>query len=268
MTSESLIVDIRQENPLIHCLTNIVVANFQANGLLALGASPIMADSIEEAAEVSAFSSAVLINIGTLNPISVEAMIAAGKSANEHRKPLILDPVGVGATAFRKKTVEKLLAELKVSLIRGNAAEIATIAGLEWSSKGVDAGEGTANLEQAAQTVAKQYRCVVAVTGETDIVTDGEQLIRITGGHPLMSRVTGTGCLLSAVSAAFLAVGNDRPLEAVAESLAFYKKAGEVAAEEAEGPGDFEVQFLNALYTLNENTCTTSKQRRIGEAVK
>ncbi|KXH79737.1 hydroxyethylthiazole kinase [Sporosarcina sp. HYO08] len=259
--------DIKQKNPLIHCLTNIVVANFQANGLLALGASPIMADSIEEAAEVAAFSSAVLVNIGTLDPASVDAMIAAGKSANEHGKPLVLDPVGVGATAFRKRTVEKMLGELKVTLIRGNAAEIAAIAGVEWSSKGVDAGDGTANLDVAAQKVAKQYGCIVAVTGETDIVTDGVQLIRITGGHPLMSRVTGTGCLLSAVSAAFLAVGNDRPLEAVAESLAFYKKAGEIAAGEAKGPGDFEVQFLNALYTLNENTFANIKQTRIGEKV-
>ena len=247
----SLLDELRQQNPLVHCITNSVVANFQANGLLALGASPIMADAIEEAAEVTAFSSSILLNTGTLNSSTVESMMAAGKSANVNGRPLVLDPVGAGATAFRKNTVVKLLAELDITLIRGNAGEIAAIAGVEWEAKGVDAGDGKANIVEAAKDVARSNRCFVAVTGETDIVTDGEQIIRITGGHPLMTRVTGMGCLLSAVSAAFLAV-SPKSLEAVAHSLAFYKKAGEVAAEQAPGPGDFVVHFLNALYQLDD----------------
>lgn len=248
----SLLNKLRQQNPLVHCITNIVVANFQANGLLALGASPIMADSIEEAADVSAISSCTLLNIGTLDSSAVTSMFAAGKAASTKGRPLVLDPVGAGATGFRKQTVAKLLEELEITLIRGNAGEIASIAGVNWKAKGVDAGNGTANIVEAAKDVARRHRCLVAVTGETDIVTDGEKVIGIKGGHPLMSRITGMGCLLSAVSAAFLSIGKLAPIETVAYSLAFYKKAGEVAAEQASGPGDFAVHFLNAMHQLED----------------
>lgn len=248
----SLLYELRRQSPLVHCITNNVVANFQANGLLALGASPIMADAIEEAAEIAAVSSCTLLNIGTLDSSVVESMIAAGKSASFKGRPLVLDPVGAGATAFRKQTVAKLLEELAFTLIRGNAGEIASTAGVEWKAKGVDAGEGSANIVEAAKDVARRHHCLVAVTGETDIVTDGEKIIRIKGGHPLMTRITGMGCLLSAVCAAFLSVGMHAPLETTAYSLAFYKKAGEIAAEHASGPGDFAVHFLNALYQLDD----------------
>ncbi|WOV86801.1 hydroxyethylthiazole kinase [Sporosarcina oncorhynchi] len=247
-----LLNEVRKTSPIVHCITNIVVANFQANGLLSLGASPIMAASIEEAADVSAFSAATLLNIGTLDSKVIGSMIAAGQSANANGHPLVLDPVGAGATTFRKQTVSTLLNELDVTLIRGNAGEIAAIAGVAWNAKGVDAGEGTANIQWAAKDVAVRHRCLVAVTGETDLVTDGEKVLQITGGHPLMSKITGMGCLLSAVAAAFLAVGKNDKLEAVAYSLAFYKKAGEWAAERTEGPGDFEVHFLNALHLLTD----------------
>jgi hydroxyethylthiazole kinase len=246
-----LLKELRTQNPLVHCITNIVVANFQANGLLSLGASPIMADSIEEAADVAAVSSCTLLNIGTLDSSTVDSMIAAGNSASIKGRPLVLDPVGAGATVFRKRTVAKLLEELDITLIRGNAGEIASIAGVEWEAKGVDAGDGSANIAEAAKEVASRYRCLVAVSGETDIVTDGEKIFRITGGHPLMTRITGMGCLLSAVTAAFLSVGKHAPIETIAYSLAFYKKAGELAAEQVTGPGDFAVHFLNALYQLD-----------------
>lgn len=252
MAQSSVLNELRKQNPLVHCITNIVVANFQANGLLALGASPIMADAIEEAAEVAAVSSCTLLNIGTLDSSTVESMIAAGRSASSKGRPLILDPVGAGATAFRKQTVAKLLEELEFTLIRGNAGEIASIAGVEWEVKGVDAGAGSANIAEAAKNVARRHHSLVAVTGEADIVTDGEKIIRVTGGHPLMERITGMGCLLSAVSAAFLSVGKHSPIEAVAYSLAFYKKAGELAAEVASGPGDFAVYFINALHQLDD----------------
>lgn len=248
----SLLNELRQQNPLVHCITNHVVANFQANGLLLLGASPIMADAIEEAAEVAAVSSCTLLNVGTLDSTVVESMIAAGKSASVKGRPLVLDPVGAGATVFRKETVAKLLANLEFTLIRGNAGEIASIAGVEWKARGVDGGAGSANIIEAAQDVARRHRCLVAVTGESDVVTDGEKVIRIKGGHALMTRITGMGCLLSAVCAAFLSVGKDNPIDIVAYSLAFYKKAGEVAAERASGPGDFAVHFLNALSQLDD----------------
>lgn len=251
-TPSAWLNELRSQSPLVHCITNHVVANFQANGLLALGASPIMADAIEEAAEIAAVSSCTLLNIGTLDRAAVESMIAAGKSASIKGRPLVLDPVGAGATAFRKQTVEKLLEELAFTLIRGNAGEIASIAGVEWEAKGVDAGVGSANIDEAAKKVARRYRCLVAVTGETDIVTDGEKIIRITGGHPLMARITGMGCLLSAVCAAFLSIDVNAPLEMTAYSLAFYKRAGEMAAEQSSGPGDFAVHFLNALFQMED----------------
>lgn len=259
MTRSSLLNELRTQNPLVHCITNMVVANFQANGLLSLGASPIMADSIEEAAEVAAVSSCTLLNIGTLDRSAVESMLAAGKSASLNGRPLILDPVGAGATAFRKRTVATLLEEMDITLIRGNAGEIASIAGVGWKAKGVDAGVGEADIAETAKEVARRHRCLVAVTGETDIVTDGEKIIRVTGGHPFMSRVTGMGCLLSAVCAAFLSVGASAPIETTAYSLAFYKKAGEVAAERASGPGDFAVHFINALFQLDDEAMNSEQ---------
>lgn len=252
----TILTDLRQSNPLVHCITNIVVANFQANGLLALGASPIMADSLEEAADVAAISSSTLLNIGTLDPPTVDSMMIAGKSAVQHRHPLVLDPVGAGATAFRKQTVDQLLDALEFTLIRGNAGEIAAIAGIEWNAKGVDAGSGNCDITDAAMRVARVNTCLVAVTGETDLVTDGERVIRISGGHEFMSLVTGSGCLLSAVLAAFLATSNQDPLHAVAEGLAFYKKAGEIAAEQSFGPGDFAMNFLNTLHSIESQDIT------------
>ncbi|MEZ7171954.1 hydroxyethylthiazole kinase [Sporosarcina sp. OR05] len=243
---------LRDEKPLIHCITNIVVANFQANGLLALGASPVMADAVEEAADMAAVSSAVVLNIGTLKAVSVEAMCLAGERAAANGIPVILDPVGAGATSFRKAAVLSILEKVPVSLIRCNAGELAAIAGIDWQAKGVDAGDGEADLEQLALEVATRYSCLVAVTGVEDLVTDGKKVVRIAGGHSLMTRVTGVGCLLSAVVAAFVAVADDHKLEAAENALAIYKRAGEQAAALSTGPGDFAVNLLNALYAITE----------------
>lgn len=245
---ERLLSKIQQEQPLIHCITNIVVANFQANGLLALGASPVMADAVEEASDIAAISAATVLNIGTLQKETVEAIIYAGKSAAARGIPVVLDPVGVGATPFRKQSVQKILNDVDVTLIRCNAGEIAAIANVEWTAKGVDAGQGDADIEAIAMAMAIKYNCLIAVSGEIDIVTDGQELIRITGGHPLMTRVTGVGCLLSSVVGAFLAVANENQLEAASTALTFYKQVGEKAASLAKGPGDFALHFLNQLY--------------------
>ena len=250
--TENLLLKLRAEQPLIHCITNIVVANFQANGLLALGASPVMADAIEEAAEIAAVSSATVLNIGTLKRDTVEAIILAGKSATKHGSPVVLDPVGAGATSFRKESVQRILNEVDVTLIRCNAGELAAIAGVDWQAKGVDAGEGDADIEEIAKGVARECNCLVAISGIVDIVTDGNEIIRITGGHPLMTRVTGVGCLLSGVVGAFLAVAHENHMEAAAKALTLYKRAGEKAAELADGPGDFAVHFLNALYSKED----------------
>ena len=250
--NEKLLTTIRKEQPLIHCITNIVVANFQANGLLALGASPVMADAIEEAAEMADISSATILNIGTLKKDTVEAILLAGKSAVKRGNPVVLDPVGIGATTFRKESVDRILSEVDVTLIRCNAGELATIAGVAWMTKGVDAGQGDADLEEIAKEVALQHHCLVAVSGAVDILTDGKIVITVTGGHPLMTRVTGIGCLLSSITGAFLAVAKENPLQAVATCLAFYKRVGEKAGQKATGPGDFAVHFLNELYVETE----------------
>ena len=174
-------------------------------------------------------------------------MLLAGKSANEHGKPVVLDPVGAGATTFRKETVWRILDEVDVTLIRCNAGELMAIADVKWDAKGVDAGEGDADIQVVAKQIAIQHNCLVAVTGPEDIVTDGESIICISGGDPIMSRVTGMGCLLSAVTGAFLAVADENLLESVACGLAFYKGAGEKAAATSGGPGDFAMMFLNSL---------------------
>jgi hydroxyethylthiazole kinase len=250
--TKNLLIKLRAEQPLIHCITNIVVANFQANGLLALGASPVMADAIEEAAEIAAVSSATILNIGTLKRDTVEAIILAGKSAVINGSPVVLDPVGAGATSFRKESVKRILNEVDVTLIRCNAGELAAIAEVDWQVKGVDAGEGDADIEEIAKEVAREYNCLVAVSGTVDILTDGHEIIKITGGHPLMTRVTGVGCLLSSVVGAFLAVGHENQMKAVAAALTFYKRVGEKAAELADGPGDFAIHFLNTLYSKED----------------
>lgn len=251
-----LIEQLRKEQPLVHCITNFVVANFQANGLLAIGASPVMADAIEEAEDIAGIAACSVLNIGTLKQQTVDAMILSGKSARAAGKPVVLDPVGAGATPFRRASVLKVLEEVDVTLIRCNAGELAAIADIPWNAKGVDAGEGQADIGKVAKQVAQNYRCLVAVSGEVDIVTDGESTITITGGHPMMTTITGTGCLLSSVVGAFLAVGADRPLEAAADALSFYKRAGEQTANSSKGPGDFAMNFLNTLHSLDRDTKT------------
>ncbi|MFN4214000.1 hydroxyethylthiazole kinase [Exiguobacterium sp.] len=237
---------VRDERPLIHNITNIVVANFSANGLLAIGASPVMAAAIEEVAEMASVSEALVLNIGTLDASTEATMIRAGQAANAAGRPVVLDPVGVGATAFRRDVVTQILRHVQVSVIRGNAGEVATLVGADWVAKGVDAGEGVHHPKRLAAQAAVRYGCVVVVTGETDVVSDGTVTMEISGGNVLMTQTTGTGCLLSAVIGAFLAVEAD-VMTATATALAGYARCGELASERATGPGDFPLHFLNAL---------------------
>ncbi|WNS45658.1 hydroxyethylthiazole kinase [Paenibacillus sp. MMS20-IR301] len=245
----SFITKVRQANPLVHNITNIVVANFTANGLLALGASPFMADAPEEVADVAAMSGAVVLNIGTLNEAAIAAMITAGQAANRHKVPLVLDPVGAGATPYRTEVTAKLLEVLQLTALRGNVAEVANVAGEQWSSKGVDAGEGEGDVIALAVKAARKLNCVVIITGKEDIISDGTRTYIASNGHSILTKVTGTGCLLSAVVGAFLAVSGGDALEAAAEALSFYGVAAELAAEAAEGqgPGSFQTGFLNQL---------------------
>ena len=251
---------IRQHAPLVHCISNIVVANFKANGLLAIGASPVMADAPEEVAQMLKIANALSINIGTLNAQSTQAMLLACKAANELNVPVVFDPVGAGATEFRRQVVKDILSQVKLTVLRCNVGELASIAGVAWQQKGVDAGEGDVSVAQLAQSVAKQYQTVVAVTAEVDVVTDGERVIEVTGGSHLTPQVTGTGCLLSAVVAAALPSAADDVLGATVAVLQDYKKVAEQAHAQSQGRiGDFQVAFLNALQQISTEA-TACKQ--------
>ena len=251
---QSLLKKIRNTNPLIHNITNIVVANYSANGLLALGASPVMADAVEEVAEMAKAADALVINMGTLNRDTVESMIVAGKSANEVQTPVILDPVGVGATTFRTQVSQQLLKQIKIAVVRGNAAEIANMIGEKWEIKGVDAGSAKGNVTELAKMAANKLDTVVVVTGKDDIITNGSETFVVHNGHPLLTKVTGSGCLLSAVVGAFAAVENNY-LEAATAALVYYGVAAEIAANKTDeqGPGSFQMEFLNQLSMVSSS---------------
>lgn len=250
-----LIDSIRKQNPLIHNITNIVVANDSANGLLAIGASPFMSSASEEMKEVAALASATVLNTGTLSSEQLEAMRLVGQHANELSKPVVIDPVGVGATAFRKQAISRLLTEAKPSLIRGNAGEIAALAEIEWESKGVDAGNGSGDIILAAEITAKKYHTFVSVSGETDIITDGDTTYFVDNGTSYFTSMTGAGCLLSCLCGAFLSVADDKSLEAVVAANCSYAVAGELAAADLSGlsVGSFRNNLLDVLSQLSSS---------------
>lgn len=239
---------VRQVNPLVHNITNVVVTNFTANGLLSLGASPVMAYAAEEVADMAKISSSLVLNIGTLNPQTVEAMLIAGKAANESDVPIIFDPVGAGATRYRTETAQKIISEVDISVIRGNAGEIANVVGKKWEIKGVETGTGDGNIIELAIMAAQKLNSVVVITGKEDVVTDGKTTYTVGGGHPIMTKVTGTGCLLTSVIGAFAGVEKNL-ITATVSAVAYYGIAAEKAAEKTAelGPGSFQIEFLNQL---------------------
>jgi hydroxyethylthiazole kinase len=240
---------VRRVNPLVHNITNVVVTNFTANGLLSLGASPVMAYAAEEVADMAKIASSLVLNIGTLNPQTVDSMIIAGNAANQSDVPVIFDPVGAGATHYRTETAQRIMRDVKVSVIRGNAAEIANVIGEKWEIKGVDAG-ATANgdIVTLAIKAAQTWNCLVVITGKEDVVTDGETTYLVSNGHPIMTKVTGMGCLLTSVIGAFAGVERNL-LQASVAALTFYSIAAEKAAGKTVemGPGSFQIEFLNQL---------------------
>ena len=246
---------LRETSPLIHNITNIVVANYVANGLLSIGASPIMSSAIEEMDELPAICQALVINIGTLTSEQVKAMIKAGISANKNNTPVVLDPVGVGATTFRQESVKTLLSEVKFDLIRGNAGEIAYLAEVNWSAKGVDAGSGEADLSQIAKDVALKYNCIVSISGEIDYISDGKKVAKIDNGTELFPKITGSGCLLSAVCGAFLTL-DDNSFDLTLNACTSYAIAGELAQENLSNnqTGQFYIALLDNLAKINDET--------------
>jgi len=245
----SLLEKVRSEKPLVHNITNYVVMNFTANALLAMGASPVMAHAFNEVEEMVSLASALVINIGTLSEKWIESMLTAGKRANALGVPIILDPVGSGATSLRTDTFRSLVTKLKLSIVRGNGSEILSIASDSVTTKGVETSHPADEALATAKKVAEEIDSVVAVTGEVDLITDGKKTIRCYNGHPLLASVTGTGCAATTTIAAFSAVTAD-PLEAAATGLAFFGLAGELAGARAKSPGSFMTLLLDALYEI------------------
>jgi hydroxyethylthiazole kinase len=241
--------------PLVHNITNAVVANFTANALLALGAAPVMAEGAEEVAAVAASADALVVNLGTLTAARAAAMRLAVDAAVAAGRPWALDPVGVGAIVPRTVFAQELC-RLRPAAIRGNASEILGLAGEAGGGRGVDSGAGSGDAVAAARRLAGQTGGVVAVTGAVDYITDGARVLLLHNGDKLMTRVTGMGCTATAIIGACLAVGGDA-LDAVAHGLAITGIAGEMAARGARGPGSMQVAFLDALAGLDETLLKT-----------
>jgi hydroxyethylthiazole kinase len=242
------------KSPLIHNITNYVTVNDVANILLAAGASPIMADELEEAADITAICNALCLNIGTLNSRTIPAMYAAGKHASELGHPIVLDPVGVGASLLRTQTALGLLEKLKVTVVRGNLSELKALAGQAAQTRGVDAALGDAIDEQSlpavagfAQDYAAQIGAVVAITGAIDIVADANQAYAVRNGHTMMSRITGSGCMLTALITAAVAANQDAALEATIAAVAAMGVSGQRAADQVICQGKGTVSFRSAL---------------------
>jgi hydroxyethylthiazole kinase len=244
---------VRDRKPLVHNITNFVVMNYTANALLACGASPVMAHAAEEVEEMVSLAGALVLNIGTLSPPWVQAMLKAGKRANALHVPLILDPVGAGATRLRTDSARRLIEGLSIQVIRGNASEILSLAGDKSGSrtKGVDSVHTVNQVAETAAALAKELRTTLAITGAVDLITDGERTCRVMNGHEMMSHVTGTGCTATVIIGAFLAV-DPNPLEAATTGLSYFGLAGEKAAAKASGPGSFQIALLDALYEMKE----------------
>jgi hydroxyethylthiazole kinase len=240
--------ELRERRPLIHQITNYVVMNETANATLAIGALPVMAHALDEVEEMASAAGALVLNIGTLSRHWVEAMVLAGKAANATGAPVVLDPVGVGATRFRTDTANRILDEVDIAIVRGNAAEVAALAGLEAEIRGVEAIGAAESGAEIARAAADKLDLVAAVTGPVDHVSDGTSTIAVANGDPLLAAITGSGCISTALTGCFAAVRPAR--DAAAFALAALGVAAEDAAAGAPGPGTFHARLFDALYGL------------------
>lgn len=257
---ENILENVRKQCPLIHNITNYVTVNDCANIVLACGASPIMADDKNEAADITEICAGLNINIGTLNTRTIDSMLIAGKRANELNHPIVLDPVGAGASKLRTDTAMRLLKEVKFSVIRGNISEIKTLASGSGTTKGVDADVADRitedNLDEAvafAKAFAEKTGAVIVITGAIDVAADSKKAYCIRNGHSMMSSITGTGCQLSAMTAAFVTANPEYPLEAAAAAVCAMGYAGEVAHSrltEMDGNATYRNYIIDAVYNM------------------
>lgn len=244
---------VREKNPLVHCITNYVTVNDVANAILAVGGSPVMADDISEVAEIASISNAVVINIGTLNERTIISMEQAGVTANEKNIPVILDPVGAGVSSLRNKTVERLLKNVRFTAIRGNLSEMGFCAGKDSAARGVDSNDENFSAAEVAKIVAEKYSCVAIITGAVDTITDGKNFAFIKNGVPAMSKITGTGCMLSGILGAYLGACKDK-FSAAVSAVASMGIAGEIAFEKYStyGTGSLHIGIIDALSKMDD----------------
>ncbi|MFC1539682.1 hydroxyethylthiazole kinase [Candidatus Latescibacterota bacterium] len=242
---------IKKEKPLIHHITNWVTIYDCANMTRAFGALPVMAHASEESGDMTGIASALVLNIGTLTPELIESMIIAGKTANRRNIPVVLDAVGVGATPLRDTKVFELLDNMHIDIIKGNASEIARIAGEDVKTKGVESTDVDTDLVLLAKKLAASRNAVVVITGNEDIAANAEKAYIVKNGHEMMGSVVGTGCMAASVIGAFAAVEKDYAL-AASSALACYGIAGELAAVHAKGPGSFKMNLYDEVYNLDK----------------
>ncbi len=255
-----LLARLRQTRPLVHHITNFVVMNDTANVTLHIGALPVMAHAREEVAEMVSLAGALLLNLGTPTPERVESMLVAGRRANELGVPIVLDPVGAGATALRTESALRLLKELDIAIVRGNRGEVSTVAGLGGQVKGVESVSGGDPVE-VARSMARRWKLTAAITGRCDIISDAQRTIAVDNGHEWLTMITGSGCMSTTMVAAFAAVEPD-PLLAAMAGLACFGLAAELAAAKASGPASFKMALFDTLHGL------TPEQVRLGTRVQ
>ncbi len=256
-----ILARLRQVQPVVHHLTNWVTIYDCAQVVKVLGASPVMAHAKEEVAQMAGLASSLVLNIGTLTPDFVEAMLLAARAANTKGIPVILDACGAGATGLRDESSFKLMNEARIDIVKGNASEIARLSGAQVRTKGVDATQVDLDLPEMAQALACEWQSVVVITGAADIVAGQENLYLIHNGHPLMAHVVGTGCMATSVIGAFAAVEPDLAAAAAA-ALVCFGVAAEVAAQAASGPASFKEKLFDALFLLDE--ATLRKRMKLG----
>ena len=244
---------IRKKKPLVHHITNQVVMNDSANITIGIGASPVMAHSKKEVEDMTKISNSLLLNIGTPDKKLIESMLLSGKKASQMNIPIILDPVGSGATPYRTNKAKKILDTVNVKIIKGNAGEISSLLGSTGKVKGVESDlEKDSEIVEMAEKLSNKYDAIVSVTGKTDIVTDGTKTKEVYNGVEMLSNITGSGCMLGSIIASFSSVNEDYYL-ATLEGLLVYEISAEMAAENIEGPGDFRKNLLNEIFNININ---------------
>ncbi|MCR4443199.1 MAG: hydroxyethylthiazole kinase [Peptococcaceae bacterium] len=262
--TEGLLWKVREMKPLVHHITNNVTVGDCASITLSMGGLPVMAYAAEEVGQMAAAAGALVLNIGTLSLPQVEAMLIAGKTANELGIPVVLDPVGVGATDLRTRSAERILAEVKLAVLKGNKAEISILAGAGGKIRGVESVGEYENMERVARSLALRENCVVAVTGREDLVTDGRRVALVANGHPLMGAVVGTGCMAASVIGCFCGIEKDA-FSACVDALAAFGLAGEIAARapHIKGPGTFKAALFDAAAGLSQQQLDEGRKTRV-----